>query len=112
MRRAKAEVTVMPVLESAQLRPEDFPAARVLPQLRRLHHRHRDFQPAGAVHFLAHHVLHFPQDPQSQRQPVVEARRQLADQAGSDHQLMADDLRVGGGFLDGVERELTGAHDG
>jgi hypothetical protein len=39
---------------------------------------------------------------------MPEARR--ADQAGAQHQLVADDFGVGGGFLEGGDEELASTH--
>ena len=35
------------------------------------------------------------------RQPGIQAGRQAADHAGAQHELVADDLRVGGHFFEG-----------
>jgi hypothetical protein len=40
----------------------------------------------------------------------VDAAGQLADHAGADHQLVGNDLGIGGGFLEGGYVELAGAH--
>ena len=99
------EVALVPILEAQQLRPVLAPAARLLPQLRRLHHRHHQLERAGAVHLLADDALDLLQHPQAQRQPAVQPRRQAPDEPGAQHQLVADDLRLGGGLLHGVDRD-------
>src|SRR5690606_12589345 len=71
---------------------------------------HRHLDRAGAVHFLAHHRFDLAQHAQPQRRPGVQAGGELADHAGLEHQLVADDLGVGGGFLFGAEVELRKAH--
>jgi len=65
---------------------------------------------AGAVHLLAHDVLDLAQHAQAQRRPGVDAGGELAQHAGLEHQLVADDLGVGGGFLAGAKVELRQAH--
>ena len=91
----------MAVLQAQQFRAVLFPAAGLLPQLGRLHRRHQQFQRTGAIHFLAYDAFHLAQYTQPERQPGVYAGRQLADHAGAQHELMADHLGVGGGFLQG-----------
>ena len=104
------EVTLVPILDAQQLRPVLAPASRFLPQLRGLHHRHHQFQGAGAVHLLADDVLHLFQDSQAHGQPAVQPRRQAPDEPRAQHELMAHDLRLGGGFLHGVDRILGKPH--
>ena len=65
---------------------------------------------AGMVHFLAHHGLHLAQHAQAQRRPGVQAGGQAPQHARLEHQLVAGDLGVGRGFLDGAEVELRQAH--
>ena len=107
---AEAEGAVVTILHSQQFRPVLFPATGLLPEFRRLGHRHQDFHGAGPVHLFADNGLHFAQHPQSQRQPVVEPGGQLADHAGANHQLMADDFGIGRGFFLGSDQKLTGTH--
>jgi hypothetical protein len=44
-------------------------------------------------------MLDLAQHAHAERQPGVEAGGELADQAGPQHQLVADDFRAGGDFL-------------
>ena len=106
----EAEFPLVTVLEAQQLRAVLLPAPGLLPQLRRLHRRHQHLQGPGAVHLLPHDALHLAQHPQPQGQPGVEARRQLADHARPQHQPVTGYLRVGGGLLEGLQREAGGAH--
>jgi hypothetical protein len=99
VRRPEAEIALVAVLEAQQLRPERVPAQRFAPQLGGLHHRHQHFLGAGAVHFLAHDGLDLAQHAHAEREPRVQPGGQLADQAGPQHQLVADDFRAGGHFL-------------
>ena len=108
--RLDQEVALVPVLEAQQLRAVFFPAARFLPQLRRLHHRHRQLDRAGAVHLVAHDRLDLAHDAQAQRHPGVDAAGEAPDDACAQHQLVADDLRVGRSFPEGGDEELRNAH--
>src|SRR4249919_2092869 len=101
---------LLAVLDLEQLATELLPAPGLLPQFLRLDRRHQQFDRAGGVHFLAHRALDLAQHAQAQRAPRVQAGGELADHAGLEHQLVADDLGLGGGFLAGVEVELRQAH--
>src|SRR6056297_2259364 len=71
VRGAKTEIAIVSVPDSQQLRTILLPAPRLLPQLRRLDHRHADFLGAGAVHFLANNGFYLAQYPESKRKPGV-----------------------------------------
>ena len=65
---------------------------------------------AGPVLLLAHDLLDLLEHAEAERQPGVDAGGGLADQAGAQHQLVADDLGVGRAFLeDRAERLGTSA---
>ncbi len=104
--RAVGELAVMPILETQQFRTVLGPAAGFLPQFRRLYGRHGQFQGACAIHLLAHDALHLAQRAQAQRQPNIQPGREAADHAGAQHELVADDLRVGGHFFERRNRVL------
>ena len=108
--RSKAELTLVAILQAQEFRAVLLPATGLLPQLRGLYRRHQDLEGAGAVHLLAHDTLHLAQDPQPQRQPGVQAGRELADHAGTQHQFVTHDLGIGRGLLDSLEGELRGTH--
>jgi hypothetical protein len=101
VRGAEAERALMAVIDAQQLGAVLLPAPRFLPQLGRLHHRHQHFLCAAAVHFLAHDGLDLAQHAQTERQPGIESRCQAADQAGAQHQLVADYLGVRRCLLEG-----------
>ena len=94
------EVALMPVLDPQQFGTVLLPAPGLHPEFGRLHHRHQQFDRAGAIHFFADDAFDAPDDAQAHRHVVVDAARQLADHAGPGHQLMADDLGIGGRFLE------------
>ncbi|MCY1234430.1 hypothetical protein D9M72_470130 [compost metagenome] len=108
--RLHGEVALMAVLQAQQFGPHLVPAAGLLPQLGRLDHRHGHFHRAGAVHFLAHDVLHLADHAQPDRHVGVDAGAQLLDHAGAHHQFVRHDFRVGGRFLEGGNEELRGFH--
>ncbi len=104
------EIALVAILEAQQLRPVRLPAARLLPQLGGLHHRHAELERAGAVHLLAHDRRHLVQHAHAERQPGVDARGDAPDDAGAQHQAVADDLRFGRAFLLRREKELRSFH--
>ena len=106
------EGAVVAVGQAAQLGTVVIPAAGLLPQLGGLHHRHGDFDGTSIVHLFANNVLDFFQNPQTGWQPGVHAGGQFADHAGAQHQLVADDFSVGGGFLESGKQILAGTHRG
>ena len=58
----------------------------------------------GALLLLMHDLLDPAQHPVAERQPGIDPRRLLLDHPGPQHVAVADDLRLGGGFLeDGKE---------
>jgi hypothetical protein len=57
-------------------------------------------------------LFHLAQYPQAQGHPAVKARGEFADEAGPQHEPVADDFRVGRGFLVGGDEKLAAAHRG
>ncbi len=112
VRGSKDELPLVAILQAQQLGPVFGPAVRLLPQLGGLNRRHQDLQRPGPVHFLAHDVFDLAQHPQPQGQPAVDAGGDTPDQAGAQHQLVAEDLRLGGSFLGGGDRILGKSHAG
>ena len=94
VRRAQAKIAAVAVAKAQQLGPVFLPAPRLAPQLGRLHRRQQHFLRAGAVHLLANDRLHLAQHAHTGRQPVVDAGRDLANQAGAQHQAVAGDFGV------------------
>ncbi|MNX69365.1 hypothetical protein D3C86_1005820 [compost metagenome] len=110
--RAQHEGAVVAVGQAAQLGTVVIPAAGLLPQLGGLHHRHGDFDGTSIVHLFANNVLDLFQYPQTGWQPGVHAGGQFTDHPGAQHQLVADDFSVGGGFLESGKQILAGTHRG
>ena len=101
MGRPEAEVAFVPVLESEQLLAVVVPAPGFAPELGRGGDRHQDLLGSGAVHLLTDDALDLSNDPQAQREIRVDACRDFADHSGSQHQAVADDLRLAGIFTEG-----------
>ena len=93
MRRSKAEVSSVSVLDSPQFRSVCIPSAGFLPQFGRIRSRHQDFLVADAVQFLPDDILYLPQGTVSQRHEFIDSRCYLANQVGTNQQLMADQFR-------------------
>ena len=106
VRRSVGEFAFVTILEAQQLRSVLAPATRFLPQLGRLHRRHPQFQRAGPIHLLADDAFDFVQRAKTDRQPRVQAGGQAADHAGAQHELVTDDFRLGGHFLEGRDGVL------
>jgi len=96
---AEHEVAAGAVLQ-AELLGERV-AAGGLPDLGRVQDRHQHLLGADAVHLLADDRLDAPQHAQADRHDRVEAGGELPDEAGADHEDVADRLRVGGGIAQG-----------
>jgi hypothetical protein len=110
VRGTEQEVALVAILDLEELGAELFPAAGLLPELGGDDVRQVALERAGAVHLLAHDLLGLAQRDEAERQPAVDAGAQLLDHPGAEHQLLADDIRLGGGFLLRDEVELRGAH--
>ena len=100
----------MPVADAQHLGAVSVVAAALAPQLGRLQRRHEHFLGSGAVLLFAHDLLDLLQDPKAERKPGIDARGRLADQPGAQHQLVADDLGVGGTFLEDGKKGSGPAH--
>jgi len=109
--RADDKVPMVPVLDAQQLRAVFFPAPRFLPKLRRYHGGHEQFLGARPVHFVPDNGFYFAQHPQAQGHPGINAASQALDEAGTDHQFVANDFRFCRSFFEGGEEKLRGAHD-
>ena len=103
-------VGALAVLEAEHLAADGVPAAALLPDLRRLQHRHEHLLAADGVHLLADDLLDLLHDAPAGRQVHVDAGGELAHEAGADHELVAHGLRAGGILFDGGKQQLTDAH--
>ena len=110
VRRAKAVIPVVAVLEAQKLTAVMLPAAGFLPQIARLHHGQQELDKIHPVHFLADDLLNLPERAQGKGHIRIDAARQLADHARADEKLLADDLGVGRGFLESGNVTGTETH--
>ena len=110
VRRAEAEVPIVAILDAQQFLAVLLPTPAFLPELRRADDRHQQLLGAGAVHLLAYDPLDLAHDAQSERQEIVNAAGDLAYHAGAHHQLVADDFRIGGIFLQRRDERTREAH--
>ena len=101
--RGKAVVALVAVADAQEKVTVDVPASGLLPEFGGLHGGHQDLKGSRAVHFLPDDALDLAQHAQAQRQPRKEAGRQSTHQAGTQHELVTDDLGVGRCFLQGGE---------
>ena len=92
VRRAEGEDPLLAVGDLEEFRPEGGQTSALLVDLRRVEDRHCDFLAADSVHLLAHDALDVPEHAEAERQEGVDARGQLLDQTGPQHQDVARDL--------------------
>lgn len=92
MRRSKAEITAMAILDPHHFIAISRPTAALLPKFRGLQNRHADLLSAGSVHFFADDLLDLANHPPAKRQKGIHAAGYLADHSGAIHELMADNL--------------------
>ena len=97
-------------LRRRHLLADGVPAAALLPELRRLQHRHEHLLAADGVHLLADDLLDLLHDAPAGRQEHVDAGGELAHEARADHELVAHGLRAGGILFDGGQKQLADAH--
>ena len=106
MRRAKAVLAIMAIMHAQQQRAVLIPAARFLPKFGRLHSGHQQLECAGTIHLLAYDSLDLAENAQAQRHPGEQARGQTPDQAGPEHEFVADDFCFRRHFLERCQRKF------
>ena len=106
VRRAEQVVVAAAILEPENAVAVFGPAVRRLVGRARQQRGEQDLLSANGVHLFAHDALDLAQHPQAERQPAVEARRDRADVAGADQQLVAGDLGVGGVVAQRAQEQL------
>src|SRR5262245_65591455 len=82
----------MAVADAEHLLAVNFVAAALLPQLGRLDGRHQKLESPGAVLLFAHDLLDLLEDGKTQGKPRVDAGAGLADETGSKHEPVRDEL--------------------
>jgi hypothetical protein len=108
--RLEDEIALVAIAQPQELRTVGLPAARLLPQLARLHHRHAELDRAGAVHLFAHDRLDLAHDPRAERQPGINARRHAPNNSGPQHEPMAQELRFRRALLLRGDEKLGSLH--
>ncbi len=104
-------VTLVTILETQQFLAVVLPAARLLPEIGGLNHRHEQLLKAGGIDLFAHHVGDFVNDSQAQRQINVQAGSEPAHHARAQQKLVADHLGIGRRFFQGGNVTGTEAHE-
>ena len=110
VRHSEAHVAAVAVLEPEHLVLDVVPAARLLPELRRVEHRHRDLLAADRVHLLPDDGIHLVDRALAERQVDVDPRRELANETGADHEPVAGRLGVRGILSEGRDERRAPAH--
>ena len=87
-----------------------FPPSRLLPDVGRVDHRHRDLLPTDRVHLLSDDRVDLVENALAERQVHVDAGGKLAHEAGPEHELMAQRFGVGGILPEGGDERLRAAH--
>ena len=108
--RSIEHLAAVTIGEPKHFRAISVEPARLAPQIGRLDRRHQHFDGARAVLFLAHDLLDLVENPEAEGQPGIDSRGGLANQPGAKHQLVADDLRVGGRFSRDRQEVMRKAH--
>ena len=110
VRHGQAHVAAGPVLHPHQIVADCVPAAGLAPQFRRQCHRHHHLLTIHAVHLLAQKPFDLVLDPHAQRQVLENPGGYLAHQAGPEHQLVADQFRLGRRLAQRVEKQFGHPH--
>ena len=98
------------VLEAEHLFADVVPAAALLPDLGRLQHRHEHLLAADSIHLFTDDGGDLPHHPPAGRQIHVDAGRELTDETGPDHELVAHGLGPGRVLFDCRQKERARAH--
>ena len=98
---AEDEVALVAVVQAHKLGAIRAVAARLLPKLGRGDDGDLDFLGADALHLVADDILDFLDDAPAKRKVAVQAGSSLADHTGTEQELMAHELGLGGILLEG-----------
>src|SRR6266404_1165194 len=110
MGHGETHVPVVSILEPEHLGADGVPAAAVAPDLGGVQDGHGHLLPADGVHLLADDPVHAVEHALAERQPDVDAGRELPDETGAQHQLVAARLRVRGVLPQGGHERLRQPH--
>ena len=112
VRRAEEHVALLTVPDAQHLLAVGLVPPALPPEIRRLDRRHQDLDGPGRVHLLPHDLLDLLQHGEAERQPAVDASRELLDHAGPQHELVRDDLGLGRRLLEDGQEVAGEAHPG
>ena len=101
VRGPEAVLTLGPISHAQHERAHGLPAPGFLPQLGGLYRWHENLQRVDGGHLGPDDRLDLAQYPHAQRRPRIQPGTQPTDHAGTQHQLVRDDLGIGRGFLGG-----------
>ena len=104
------EFPVLPVLEADQLRPDIIITFGLLPEFRRVEHRHGDLDPGNAVQFFPTDIFDFFRDAMSQRQQGINPRGNRINITASEKKNMRRCFSLFGDFKKGVYKVRGIAH--
>ncbi len=110
--RPEAEIALVPVLEPEQLLAIEVPASGFSPQLRRRGDGHEQFLRSRPIHLFANDAFDFTEHSQAQREIGVDSGRDLPDQAGAQHEAMADRFSLAWIFSQCGDKGFGNAHVG
>jgi hypothetical protein len=106
VRHAEAHVRAPPILEAEHRLAHHGPAARLLPDFRRVERGEEELLPADGFHLLAHDLHRALRDAPREREERVDAGAELPDVAGAQEQAVRDDLGVGRVFAQCGDEKL------
>src|SRR6185503_18652935 len=90
MSRPQAELALVAILEADQFFAVETPSAGFSPQLCGRRNRHEKLLGSGPVHLLTNDLFDLSNDPEAEREVCIDAGCHLANQAGAEHEPMAD----------------------
>src|SRR5579884_549600 len=108
MGKTEEEIALVPILQPEQHR--HLRASRLVQQLFRNQDRHVQLLAAESIGLLAHDLGDLLVDAPAQRQIGVDSRRQVADEAAAQQQLMAGQLRIFGNLTLCRKKQLGRSH--
>ena len=86
------------------------PAATFFPEFGGADRRHEDLLAAGPIELLPDDFLDSAQDPQAEREIIINASRDLTDHSGTDQQLVADHIGISRVIFEGRSKKFRQAH--
>ena len=108
---AEAVILVLSVAESQEFLAIMLPSPRLHPDFARLHHGQQNLLSPGSVHLLADDVFDFLHASPCQRHEGVDARRELIDVTGAQHELVTWQFGVDRRFLARKNKGLRISHE-